>query len=176
MGEDKSEVTRGRHRGRLRLFLLVSALVVALDQLSKLWVRANSPQIELLPGFLDLVLVRNDGAIFGLLSSQTGLLISLGIVGLLLILVFIHYFPPATTVGMLSFALILGGQVGNLIDRIHLGHVIDFIKFYVQGLFSWPAFNVADAAITVGIVTLIYSFRRSGVFTKVYEQNHRPQN
>lgn len=176
MGEDKSKVTPGRRRGKLRLFLIVAALVVALDQLSKLWVRANSPQMELLPGFLDLVIVRNDGAIFGLLSSHTDLLIALGIAGLLLISVFLHYFPPATTVGMLSFALILGGQVGNLIDRIHLGHVIDFIKIYVQGLFSWPAFNVADAAITVGIVTLIYSFHKSGVFTKAYEQNHRPQN
>jgi signal peptidase II len=174
--EDKPKVTRGIRRGKFRLLLIVAALVVALDQLSKLWVRANSPQIELLPGFLDLVLVRNDGAIFGLLSSQTELLIALGIVGLLLILGFLHYFPPATTLGTLSFALILGGQVGNLVDRIHLGHVIDFIRIYVQELFSWPAFNIADAAITVGIATLIYSFHKSGVFTKVYEQNHRPQD
>jgi signal peptidase II len=153
--------------------------VVALDQLTKLWIRVNlsqADQIELLPGFLDLVFATNEGGIFGLLSSQTGLLIGLGIAGSLIILVFLHYFPPATTLGTLSFALILGGQVGNLIDRIHFGYVTDFIRIHLHKLFSWPAFNVADAAITVGIFALIYYFHQSGVFTKAYEQNHKPKN
>ena len=180
MGADKSKVSPGRHRGKLRLFLIVVALVVGLDQLSKLWVRVNSlqisPRIELLPGFLDLVYVENSGAIFGLLSSQPELVIALGIAGSLVILLFIHYFPPATTLGMLSFALIVGGQVGNLIDRIHLGHVIDFIEIHFQELFSWPAFNIADAAITVGIFALIYFFHKWGMFRKAYEQNKQPKN
>jgi len=59
VGEDKSKVSLGGHRGKLRLFLIVVALVVVLDQLSKLWIRANSPRIELLPGFLDLIHVEN---------------------------------------------------------------------------------------------------------------------
>ena len=173
VAEDKSKVFSGKYRGKLRLFLIVVALVVTLDQLSKLWIAANRPQIELLPGFLALVYVENSGAIFGLIANQTELLIALGIAGSITILVFLYYFPPATTVGMLSFALILSGAVGNLINRIRLGYVIDFLSLQ---LFRWPAFNIADAATTVGIFTLIYSFYKWGVFRKAYERNHRLQN
>jgi signal peptidase II len=179
VGEDKSKVSRSKYRGRLRLLLIVAALVVVLDQLSKLWARANVSEIyklELLPGFLDLIRVENSGSSFGLFSNHTELLIALGIAGSVIILVFLYYFPPATTVGMLSFALILGGAVGNLIDRIRLGYVTDFISIHVQELFYWFPFNIADAALTVGIFALIYYFYKSGVFRKAYERNHRPQN
>jgi signal peptidase II len=149
--------------------------VVTLDQLSKLWIDANRPQIEVLPGFLDLVYVKNTGAIFGLFHSHTGLFIALGIAVSVIILVFLHYFPPATNVGIVSFGLILGGAVGNFIDRLRFGHVIDFLSIHWQDFF-WPAFNIADTAITVGIFMLIYYFYKSGVFRKAYERNHRPQN
>jgi signal peptidase II len=173
VAKDKSKVSAGKYRGKLRLFLIVAVLVVTLDQLSKLWIDANRLQIELLPGFLDLVYIENSGAIFGLLPNQTELLIALGIAGSIIILVFIYYYPPATTVGMLSFALILSGAVGNLIDRIRLGHVIDFLSIQ---LFRWPAFNIADAATVVGIFTLIYSFYKLGVFRKAHERTRRLQN
>jgi signal peptidase II len=179
VGEDKSKVSPGKYRGRLRLFLIVAALVVTLDQLSKLWARVNVSEIynlELLPGFLDLIRVENSGSIFGLFSNHTEVLIALGIAGSVIILVFLYYFPPATTVGMVSFALILGGAVGNLIDRIRLGYVTDFISIHLQDLFYWFPFNIADAALTVGIFTLIYYFYKSGVFRKTYERNHSPQN
>jgi signal peptidase II len=176
VGEDKSRVFLGEDRGKLRLFLVVAALVVTLDQLSKLWVRANSPRIELLPGFLDLVHVENYGSAFGLLANQTFLIITIGIASLLFILLFLHYLPPATTLGTLPIGLILGGAVGNLIDRLRFGYVTDFIDIHLQSLFHWPAFNVADAAITVGILTLIYSFYKSGLFGKAYEHNRKPKN
>jgi len=176
VGEDKSKVSPGKYRGRLRLFLIVAALVVILDQLSKLLINPNQLPIELLPGFLNLVYVRNYGAIFGLVHSHTEVFIALGIAGSVIILVFLYYFPPTTTVGTLSFALILGGAVGNLIDRIRLGYVIDFISIHVQELFHWPAFNIADAALTVGIFILIYYFYKSGVFRKAYERTRKPQN
>jgi signal peptidase II len=179
VGEDKSKVSPSKYRGRLRLLLIVAALVVVLDQLSKLWVRVNVPQtarIELLPGFLDLVHVENTGAIFGLFSNHTEVFTALGIAGLVIILVFLYYFPPTTTVGVLSFALILGGVVGNLIDRIRVGYVTDFISIHLQTLFYWFPFNIADAAMTVAIFMLIYYFYKSGVFRKAYERNHRPQN
>lgn len=176
VSEDKSEVSPSKYRGRLRLFLIVAALVVILDQLSKLWINVNRPQTELLPGFLDLVYVENTGAIFGLFHSHTELFIALGIAGVIVILVFLRYFPPATTLGAVSFALILGGAVGNLIDRIRLGYVIDFINIHVQELLHWPAFNVADTALTVGILVLIYYFYKSRVFGKAYERNDEPQD
>jgi signal peptidase II len=179
VSEGKSKVSPGKYRGRLRLFLIVAALVVALDQLSKLWIHTNQPHIELLPGFIDLIYVENTGAIFGLFHSHTELFIALGIAGSVIILVFLHYFPPATTVGMVSFALILGGAVGNLIDRIHTypsSFVIDFISIHWLERFYWPAFNIADTALTVGIFMLIYYLYKSGVFRKAYERNRRPQN
>jgi signal peptidase II len=176
VSEDKSKATPSKHRGGLRLFLIVAALVVILDQLSKLWINPDQSPTQLLPGFLDLVYVRNYGAIFGLVHSHTELFIGLGIAGLVIILVFIYYFPPTTTVGAVSFALILGGIVGNLIDRIRLRYVIDFISFHVHELFHWPTFNIADAALTVGIFMLIYYFHKSGRFGKAYEPNHKPQN
>jgi signal peptidase II len=176
VGEDKSKVSPSRSRGKLRLFLIVAALVVVLDQLSKLWVNTNRPQTELLPGFLDLVYVKNTGAIFGLFHSHAELFMALGIAVSVIILVFLHYFPPATNVGMVSFALILGGAVGNLIDRLRFGYVIDFLSIHLQGLFYWPAFNIADAALTVGAFMLIYYFYKSGVFRKAYERNDRSQN
>ena len=179
VSEDKSEVSPGKYRGRLRLFLIVAALVVILDQLSKLWINVNRPQTELLPGFLDLVYVENTGAIFGLFHSHTEVFIALGIAGVIVILVFLRYFPPATTLGAVSFALILGGAVGNLIDRIHTypsSFVIDFISIHWRKLFYWPAFNVADTALTVGILVLIYYFHKSRVFGKAYERNDEPQD
>jgi len=163
-------------RGKIRLFLIVVALVVILDQLSKLWARANRPEIELLPGFLDLVYVENSGAIFGLFHNHTELFIVLGIVGSILILVFLYFFPPSTSIGMVPFALILGGAVGNLIDRIRFGYVIDFIGIHLQERFYWPNFNVSDAALVVGIFALLYYFYKSGVFKKADECSHQPQN
>jgi signal peptidase II len=179
VGEDKSKVSPSKYRGRLRLFLIVAALVVALDQVSKLWARANVSEIynlKLLPGFLDLILVENYGAIFGLVHSHSEVFIALGIAGSVIILVFLYYFPPATTLGTVSFALILSGAVGNLIDRIRLGYVIDFISLHVQEFFHWPTFNIADTALTVGILMLIYYFYKSGVFKKAYERHRKPQN
>jgi signal peptidase II len=162
------------------LFFIGAALVVVLDQLSKLWVSINSaqitPGIELLPGFLDLVYVENTGAVFGLFSNQTVPLIALGIAGSLIVLLFVLHFPPVAHLGTVSTAFILGGQVGNLIDRIRLGHVVDFIDIHFRELFSWPAFNVADAAITVGIFALIYFFHKWGMFSKEYEESSQPQN
>ena len=176
VGEDKSKVARGKSRDRLGLFLFVTVLVVVLDQLSKLWIAAHRPQIELLPGFLDLRYTENTGAIFGLVHSHTEVFIGLGIAGVIVLLVFLHYFRPVTTVGVLSFALILSGAVGNLIDRIRLGYVVDFVSLHVRDLFFWPAFNVADAALTVGILALIYYFYKSRVFGKAYERTSKQQD
>ena len=168
--EERSEASPVRYRRKLGLLLVVAALVVIFDQLSKLWVAANRPEMELVPGFIDLVYVRNWGAAFGLFASHTELLIAVGITGSIVLLVFFHYVSPVTVLGVLSFALLLGGAVGNLVDRIRLGYVVDFIS--VQFI-RWPPFNIADASITVGIFALLYFFYRSGVFSQTYERSHR---
>jgi signal peptidase II len=176
VGEDKSEAPQSTYRSRFTLFIIIAALVVILDQLSKLWISANRPRIELLPGFLDLVYVENTRAIFGLLYTSPGVIIALGIAAVIAILVFLRYFPPATTLGVVSFALILSGAVGNLVDRIRFGYVVDFVSMHLRDLFHWPAFNVADTALTVGLFVLIYYLYKSGVFRKAYDRKGQPQD
>jgi len=174
--EDKSDHPPSKRRARSRLLLIVSGLVVILDQLSKLWIHANRPQVELLPGFLDLVYFENTGGLFGLFHGHTEVFIGLGIASVIAILVFLHYFHPATTVGVVSFALILSGALGNLIDRIRLAYVIDFIRMHVQEIFFWPAFNVADAALTVGLFALVYYFYKYGLLRKAHERHLKAQD
>ena len=176
--EDKSRVSSDRQRRRLGLFLIVAALVVTFDQLSKLWIRAHLALGESLPitGRLSLIYIRNTGSAFGLLANQTFLIIIIGIASLLIVLLFLRYLSQVTTLSMTSIGLIWGGAVGNLIDRLHFGYVIDFIYFRLWGNFHWPAFNIADTAITIGVFVLIYSFHKSGVFSKEYEHNQGAQN
>jgi len=178
VGEDKSKVSPSKYRGRLRLFLIVVALVVILDQLSKLWVRAHLALGESLPltGRLSLTYVGNTGSAFGLLANQTFLLIIVGIASLFIILLFLRYLSQVTTLSMVSIGLIWGGAVGNLVDRLRFGYVTDFIDFRLWGNFHWPVFNIADAALTVGILMLIYYLYKSGVFRKAYEHNRKPKN
>lgn len=160
------------------LCLLVIALVSASDQLSKLWIRAHLELGESLSitDRLSFIYIENTGSAFGLLANQTFLIIIISIAALLFILLFLRYLSPATTLSIVSIGLIMGGAVGNLIDRLRFGYVTDFIYFRLWGNFHWPAFNIADAAITVGVFVLIYSFYRSGVFRKAYERNNRPQD
>ena len=174
--ENKSEISAGKRRTGLRLFLIVAGLVVIFDQLSKLWINANRPQIVLLPGFLDLVYFENTGGLFGLFHGHAQVFTALGIASVIAILVFLHYFRPSTTVGVVSFALILSGAAGNLIDRIRLGYVIDFVRMHVQEVFFWPAFNVADAALVAGLLALIYYFYKYGLLRKAHERHLKPQN
>jgi signal peptidase II len=158
------------------LCLMVIALVSAPDQLSKLWIRTHLERGESLfiTDRLSLTYFGNTGSAFGLFANQTFLLIIVSIAALLFILLFLRYLSLATTLSMVSIGLILGGAVGNLIDRLRFGYVTDFIYFRLWGTFHWPAFNIADVAITVGVFVLIYSFYKSGVFRKANERNHEP--
>ena len=178
VGEDRPRVSPGIQRRRLGLFLIVAALIVTFDQLSKLWIRAHLALGESLPltDRLSLTYVGNTGSAFGLLANRTFLLIIIGIASLLIVLLFLRYLSQVTTLSMVSIGLIWGGAVGNFIDRLRFGYVTDFIYLRLWGSFYWPAFNIADAAITIGVVVLIYSFYRSGMFNREYERNHRPQN
>jgi signal peptidase II len=160
------------------LCLIVIALVSASDQLSKLWIRTHLAPGESLniTDRLSFIHIENTGSAFGLLANQTFLIIIISIAGLLFILLFLRYLSPATKLSIVSIGLIMGGAVGNLIDRIRSGSVTDFIHFRLWGDFYWHTFNIADAAIVVGVFVLIYSFYRSGVFRKAYGRDHGPQD
>jgi signal peptidase II len=178
VGEDTSKVSPGKYRNRFRLPLIVAALAITLDQLSKLWVRDQFALGESLPitGRLSLTYVTNTGAAFGLLANQTFLLIVIGIASLFVILLLLRYLSPVTTLSRVAIGLMWGGALGNLIDRLRFGHVTDFIDFRLWGGFHWPAFNIADAAITVGVFTLIYHFFRWEGLGEAHERHLKPQN
>jgi signal peptidase II len=177
---EKSDIFLGKNIRRAGVFLTSAALVVALDQVSKFWIRANVPPTASLQqtGFLHIVYIKNFGAAFALPANQTFLLIVTSIAILLIIILFsyylfAHYRSPVTTLSSISLGLILGGAIGNLIERLQLGYVTDFIDLHLWGIFHWPAFNLADAAIVIGIFTFIYSLYRSGLFRKVYEHDRK---
>jgi signal peptidase II len=147
-------------------WLLVAAVVAVLDQTTKLLVQAHirpGEVVYLLP-FLDLVLVFNRGAAFSFLAGASGwqreffIAVAIGASALIVYLLRRHADERLFCAGL---ALILGGALGNLWDRVALGHVVDFVLLHAYG-WHWPAFNVADSAITVGAGTLIWD----GVFTK----------
>ncbi|HEX76140.1 MAG TPA: signal peptidase II [Dehalococcoidia bacterium] len=143
----------GRRGG---IFLFIAAFVVVVDQISKLWVRSHLLPGESFPevGFLRLTYVQNTGSAFGLFANQAFLLSLIAIVGLVVILLFYRYLSESNILGNLALGLVFGGAVGNLIDRLRLGYVTDFIDVRLWHDFHWPAFNVADSAITVGTIAL----------------------
>lgn len=145
-------------------WLTISAGVIILDQITKYWITAVfqlGDKLPVLPSF-NLVLAYNTGAAFSLLADAGGwqrAFFSLVAVSASTVIVFLLRRHPHQTLFSLALALILGGALGNLIDRIALGHVIDFIQLYWRDYY-WPAFNVADSAITGGAVLLGWdSFR-----------------
>ena len=145
--------------GNVIFFSTTAVLLVTADQLSKFQIRSNLATGESLfeVGFFRLTRVHNSGAAFGLFQGQSFLLTiiaSVGIIALLLYALFFHHRFPflGNRLGKLALGLVLGGTVGNLIDRIYLGYVTDFIDFNF-----WPAFNIADSAIVVGTIILAYS-------------------
>jgi len=140
------------------VFPLTAILVVFADQLSKSWIREHLGPGESLGevGFFRFTHIYNSGAAFGLFPGQSFLLTIVALVGVVALLLyaffFHHRFPFLYNwPGRLALGLVLGGTVGNLIDRIRLGHVTDFINFNL-----WPAFNLADSAIVVGMIIIAY--------------------
>ena len=152
-------------------YILLAAAIVALDLFTKQLILANfrlHESLPVIPNFFDLVYVRNYGAAFGLGnrtdSSLVPLLLSVGAVGVFIFVV-IYSLKVAMTDRLLQTGLhlIMGGAIGNLIDRFRFGYVVDFLDFYVVvgGIERhWPAFNVADSAIVVGIGLLMLDMFR----------------
>jgi signal peptidase II len=149
-------------RRSYRLFFLISPAVILLDQITKWAVLKTIPLYASYPvieGFFNLVHVRNRGIAFGIMNRPGGSQFTIYLLTLVtLVAIFFLFFwfsrlgaeGRKTTFGL---ALVVGGALGNLIDRVRLGEVVDFLDLHV-GAFHWPAFNVADSAITVGVFWL----------------------
>jgi signal peptidase II len=149
----------------LSQWLGIAAVIVLLDQVSKITLSRlmTFGQSEAVTSFFNLVMVYNKGAAFSFLADQQGwqryLFAGISLAASLLILWMLKR-NPSQRLFCWALALILGGAVGNLIDRLVYGHVIDFLDVHVLGR-HWPAFNVADSAITLGAILFILDeFRR----------------
>ena len=144
----------------LKLFVTSGAIVLA-DQISKKFISETLKLGEAIEitSFFDIIYVHNTGAAFSFLANAGGWQrYFLVLVSSLVSIALPFYIKKNLHNPLLaiSLTLILGGAVGNLIDRIVLGYVIDFISIHIGNIFYWPAFNVADSAITIGAVLLIY--------------------
>ena len=157
---------------RYRLIAALAGVVVALDQLTKLWIQQTIPVWEkgfsVIPGFFDIVHVLNRGAAFGFLNRhdidwQRPFFVAVSILAVGLIAVLARSKEDDGPFYVYGLGLILGGALGNLVDRVRLGVVVDFLDFYV-GEWHWPAFNVADMGICIGAGALLVS---------VYQQRRR---
>ena len=145
-----------------RVMGTISVAVLILDQVSKQLVRTRIPlndSVEIVPGFLNLVHVRNTGAVFGFLNAvslpnKQLLMTGVALVALVAIGLYAWRVGSQEVLARCGLALILGGAVGNLIDRAAAGYVLDFVDVYWRSYHFW-AFNVADSAITVGASLLI---------------------
>ncbi len=141
---------------RLAGFLGLAVLVFALDQATKWlivqWLREPGVSVPVLWPVFSLTYVTNTGAAFGLFANQNLLFIFIAVVVIAVILFFYRYLLADHLLLRVSLALQLGGALGNLLDRLRLGYVVDFLDFRV-----WPVFNVADSAITIGVLLLIYN-------------------
>ena len=142
--------------------LWIAAAIVVMDQATKALVKARLPlhdSVTVIPGFFDLTHVRNTGAAFGMLNSmqfayKPAVMVVVALVALGAVASYALTLPQTQRIARYGLALILGGAAGNLIDRATLGYVVDFVDVYWRGVHFW-AFNVADSAITVGVVLML---------------------
>jgi len=142
---------------RLTILLITTPVVIVLDYLTKRLVLTYLDLFEAIPVLpvLRIVHIQNKGAAFGLfsdISNTTFIILSL----IAIVLIVLYIFKAERDIELLSLSLILGGAMGNLIDRLLRGKVIDFIDLFI-GRWHWPAFNLADSALTIGIIIFIIS-------------------
>jgi len=155
-----------------KIHLLIAVAVVVLDRITKLSIERNLPlhdSIPVIPGFFRITHVQNQGAAFGLFADspsewKVALLIMFSVIALVIVSALLWKNSHSMTTTGIGLALILGGALGNLWDRLTQGRVTDFLLFYI-GQYQWPAFNVADSAIVIGACLLVFEI----LFTKTPE-------
>lgn len=166
----------------IRLFTpaVIVTIVVVLDQIAKAWIEAVIPlhgMVPVIDGLFNLTHIRNPGAAFGFLGAggngwRLGFFLLVAVVAIVVLSVFIYRTPPTDHLTRQAASLVLGGAIGNFIDRVWLGAVVDFLDFYV-GRFHWPVFNIADSCITVGVTLLIFTIWRKAPQTPELSPLHR---
>lgn len=150
---------KSKSKKLMNLFFFLSALViVALDRLTKYWIMQNLPEnssIKIIPRILLITHVKNSGASFGLFQGYANVLAVISVIAIILIIFIKIYLKFDSYFYNIAIGFILGGAIGNLIDRIFYGEVIDFLNFAY-----WPVFNIADSFIIIGFgIVIIFLFR-----------------
>lgn len=150
--------------GRLTLLFGLPAVLLVVDQFTKYLIVQKMhllQSITLIPGVLDITSVRNRGAAFGIMAhaseqARSWVLVGVSALAVVLLTVFFLKTRPREKLARVSAALVIGGAIGNLIDRVRVGEVVDFIDIHA-GPYHWPAFNIADSAITIGICLFLWA-------------------
>jgi len=148
-------------------YLILAAIagaIITADQAVKMYVHTHfqlHESIDVIPGFFNLTYVRNPGAAFGFLANthesfRELFFLSMPPVALLIILAILRGVTETDRWTVSALSLVFGGAIGNYIDRIRFRYVIDFLDFHIQKIYTWPAFNIADSAIVVGVGVLLF--------------------
>ena len=138
-------------------FLLPALIVVLLDQASKQFFWILGKNFDVIDSFLRVTLVRNSGAAFGMLQGGRIFLVFSSVIAAIFIIFLAQRIPAEEKAKRIFLGMILGGALGNLVDRLYPGHVIDFIDMGF-GAHRWPVYNIADTAVTIGGILLIITF------------------
>ena len=152
---------------REKIIILVMVGIFAADQVSKALVvhrfetpNDSSERLIVIRGFLDLIHRTNDGAAFSILQGKNNILAVISFIAMGGLIRFRHHFDNGTRTGKIALGLLMGGILGNLLDRVFRGSVVDFVRVYIErrggAISEWPAFNIADAAICAGVGILFY--------------------
>jgi signal peptidase II len=168
---------------KYRVGLIAFVVSLTLDIVTKYFVNEHlvyADRVPVIEGFFYLTHVRNTGAAFGLFRDADAVVrltffISVSLVAIGIIVQFFRQLAPGDRLSALALGLILGGAVGNLLDRIRLGEVIDFLHFILWGGYRWPDFNLADTWIVVGVGLLLLELLASEGEERAGEESERPR-
>lgn len=150
------------------LALIVGLAVLVVDQLTKFWIvqyfgaEGVRPPIPIFGQILTLYYVQNTGVAFSLFAGQNIKFLLIAVAFGLICYLYWRFRDSATLWLRLGFALVLGGAIGNLLDRLTRSYVVDFVHFQIPGIFNFAVFNVADSAITIGVIVIAISMYRMG--------------
>lgn len=165
------------------LFLVsITGFIVAIDQLTKLTIHTSlrlGESITVIPHFFNLVYVRNQGAAFGFLANshpafREMFFLAMPPLALLFILILLRGVDDKDVAQVVALSSIFGGALGNYIDRLYFKYVIDFLDFYIAvptgRTYNWPAFNLADSAIVLGVIFLLWIMYREKSVLQIYSE------
>ena len=159
------------------LLLSIAGAIITADQVSKMYIHTHfrlHEELVIIPQFFNLTYLQNTGAAFGVFadlppSYREIFFLVMPPIALLIILMLMRSFKENDRAGIVALSLVFGGAIGNYIDRLRFRHVIDFLDFHLAEMYHWPAFNIADMAIVVGVGVLMFL-----EWTKLREKKDHP--